>query len=75
MSQRPKIRVTVDLSADLNDRLEKLTEMLGAPSKADTIRDALRVLEYLAERHHDGFEFMQRKKGHNIEVVPLFRML
>lgn len=74
MTEKSKIRVTVDLTQELYDRLERLTELTGAGSKADTVRDALRVLEFLADRHQQGFEILQRK-GDRTEVVPLFKVL
>lgn len=66
-----KIRVTVDLNEKLNDRLEKLTKQIGNSSKADTIRDALRILEFLAERNQQGYELFQ-KKDNQVEIIPLF---
>lgn len=54
--------MTVDLTADLNERLEKIAEATGS-SKADTVRDALRLLEYLVDRERDGYELLERKDG------------
>jgi Arc/MetJ-type ribon-helix-helix transcriptional regulator len=68
-----KIRVTVDLTPELNERLEQLTKAVGAASKADTIRDALRVLEYFAEQHLQGCEFFQQKAGESARPIPLFQ--
>lgn len=73
-NERKKVRITVDLTDDYNQRLERLTDLIGAPSKADTIRDALKMLEYLAESYDDGYEFL-RRKGDRLEVVPLFRIM
>ena len=69
-----KVRVTLDLTPELNDRLDRLTELVGASSKADAIRDALRLLEYVAKRHDEGYEFLQRK-GERTEVIPLFQVM
>jgi predicted transcriptional regulator len=55
-------RITIDLTPELNERLEKLANTMGA-SKSDTVRDALRVLEYLVERNEAGYELLERKEG------------
>lgn len=56
------IRITIDLTAELEQRLEGLASVVGT-SMEDTIRDALRVFEYLAERNRDGYELLERKDG------------
>lgn len=71
---RRKVRVTLDLTAETNERLEQLTVHLGASSKADAIRTAVRLLNHLAQQHDKGYEFLQRKDG-LVEVVPLFQIL
>jgi metal-responsive CopG/Arc/MetJ family transcriptional regulator len=54
-----KIRITVDLSPALFERLGRLTELMGAESKATVIRDALRLLEYVAEQTAEGHRFFR----------------
>jgi metal-responsive CopG/Arc/MetJ family transcriptional regulator len=54
-----KIRITVDLSPALFERLERLTDLLGAESKATVVRDALRLLEYVAEQTAEGRRFFR----------------
>ena len=54
-----KIRITVDLSPALFERLEHLTNLMGAESKATVIRDALRLLEYVAEQTSEGYRFFR----------------
>ena len=71
LDTRSKVRVTVDLSPELHQRLEKLTATIGSDSKADTVRDALRILDYLSERHIEGYDCLLRK-GDRTEIVPLF---
>jgi Arc/MetJ-type ribon-helix-helix transcriptional regulator len=71
---REKVRVTLDLTPELNDRLERLTELTGASSKSEVVRAGLRLLEYMAGRHHDGYEFLQRK-GDRVEIIPIFEVL
>ena len=50
-------RITVDLNAQLYARLEKLEEMTGAPSKADVVRDALRLYEFAVKAAVGGAKF------------------
>ncbi len=64
-----KVRITVDLSPALYERLERLTELLGAESKATVIRDALRLLEYLAEETSDGRRFFRQAPGGEKEAL------
>lgn len=54
-----KVRITVDLSPALFERLERLTDLLGAESKATVVRDALRLLEYVAEQTAEGRRFFR----------------
>jgi Arc/MetJ-type ribon-helix-helix transcriptional regulator len=54
-----KVRITVDLSPTLFERLERLTELLGAESKATVVRDSLRLLEYVAEQTAEGCRFFR----------------
>ena len=64
-----KVRITVDLSAALYERLKRLTELLGAESKATVIRDALRLLEYVAEETADGRRFFREAPGGEKEAL------
>lgn len=45
---RSRVRITVDLQPRFHDRLTQLEETVEANSKADLIRDALRIYELLA---------------------------
>jgi Arc/MetJ-type ribon-helix-helix transcriptional regulator len=64
-----KIRITVDLSQALFERLERLTALIGAESKATVIRDALRLLEYVAEQTADGHRFFRETPNGDKEVL------
>lgn len=64
-----KVRITVDLSPALFDRLERLTELLGAESKATVIRDALRLLEYVAEQTAEGGRFFREAPNGEKEAL------
>jgi hypothetical protein len=58
-----KIRVTLDLTPQFNERLESLEILVDATSKADVIRQALQLYEYIAKRTIEGYTF--RAVGRN----------
>jgi len=64
-----KVRITVDLSPALYARLERLTELLGTETKATVIRDALRLLEYVAEETADGRRFFREAPNGDKEAL------
>ncbi len=68
-TKEPKVRVTVDLSPALFDRLERLTELVGAESKATVIRDALRLLEYVAQETAAGSRFLRESANGEKEAI------
>ena len=47
---KDRVRITVDLTTQFHQRLEELESLVGANSKADVIRDALRLYEYICRR-------------------------
>src|SRR5262245_30073846 len=57
-----KVRITVDLSPEFYARLESLTAFIGAESKAQVVREALRLYEYVVHRYLAGDEFLSRTK-------------
>lgn len=58
MKKNPsKIRITLDLSEPLYHRLERLERLIQAESKASLLRQALQLLEYVAERSLEGWTF------------------
>lgn len=67
-----KIRVTLDLSQEFYKRLEKLEDKVEAESKAQVIREALRLYEYIIHRYIDGDEFFTRtKSGEEKNIILL----
>lgn len=63
MSKEKPIRITIDLSSRLYDRLGKVEELVSASSKAEVVREALRVYEYLVTHAARGSEFRVIEKG------------
>jgi predicted DNA-binding protein len=57
-----KVRITLDLSPEFYTRLEDLTASVGAESKAQVIREALRLYEYVVHHYIAGDEFLARTK-------------
>ena len=56
-SKREQVRVTLDLSPQLYSRLVSLEEEVDADSKAQILREALRLYEYLVKRSTEGVAF------------------
>lgn len=57
-----KTRMTVDLSTAQAERLARLADKLDQ-SKADTIRHALRVFEYILEHQEQGYPLVLVRQG------------
>jgi hypothetical protein len=70
-SETKKIRVTLDLTENSYKRLERLEEMIEVSSKADVIRQALQLLEFIAEKKTEGYSFHMTAPGGQRVLVPL----
>jgi hypothetical protein len=55
---KDKIRVSLDLTETFNQRLVELEALTHADSKAEVIRDALRVYEFIARKTRQGHKFI-----------------
>jgi maltose-binding protein MalE len=65
-----RLRVQLDFSEDAFDRLEELRKEADAGSKADVIREAIRVYEWLAEQSKAGRMIeVQDEDGHQVSRV------
>jgi metal-responsive CopG/Arc/MetJ family transcriptional regulator len=71
MNTKSKVRVTIDLTKDRFDQLESLEKKVGAASKVEVIRDALRLYEFIASKKAEGYEFAVCKNGEMIVVELL----
>lgn len=65
---KDKIRITLDLTPELYDRLERLETAEQAGSKATLIRDALRVYEFIVNKSIEGCDF-RIKRGKEETLV------
>lgn len=72
MSKNINTTVTIELTPDLDERLEDLRSMTGSASKADTIRDALKVFEYLSDLYTQGYSFARQRKYEDPEPMDIF---
>jgi len=60
-TQGPKIRITLDLTPDLYDRLCELQRSSGAPSKAEVFRRSLAIYEIMASKAAAGYTFVAER--------------
>ncbi len=51
-------RITIDLSPKSYARLEALEDIVGAASKSEVVREALRLYEYVAKQTQAGAKFL-----------------
>ena len=56
-----KVRITLDLSPEFYKRLEQLTAMADAETKAEVIREALRLYEFVIKQREQGATFTIRQ--------------
>lgn len=65
-----KVRLQFDFSLEAYNDLENIQEELGAPSRAETVRYALRTLQWLISIIKDGdATFLVKRKGEPIREV------
>lgn len=67
-----KVRVTLDLSPQFHERLEKLQSLVDANTKADLIRQALQLYEYVAQETAAGSKFRQIGPDGNEKEILFF---
>ena len=68
-TSKRKIRVTLDLTPEFYGRLEKLEKLVDAGSKAQLIRQALQLYEYVAKRSVAGCKFRTVHQDGNEESI------
>ena len=70
---KEKVRITLDLSLPAYQRLEELETLVGATSKADVLRDALQLYEYICRRVRDGDKIQAVTKNGETETLVIVR--
>ena len=69
-TSKDRVRLTIDLTKQLYLRLEDLEKASGFTSKAEVLREALRVYEYLVQRNAEGYNISLEKNGERERVYP-----
>ncbi len=66
------LEFAIRLSPNANERMGKLMKKLGTKDRADIVRDALRVFEYVVDSELSGVEFYAKKTGHHFPQLHDF---
>ena len=64
-------KLQFELSEDAIRRLNQLKEATDASSRADVVRNSLRVYEYMITMIKEGYQLEFKKDKTRITVVPL----
>ena len=64
-------RLQFELSEDAIKRLNNLKKSTDASSKAEVIRNSLRVYEYITAMIKEGYELEFKKDKKKVTIVPL----
>ena len=59
---KEKRRITIDVTQAFFERLERLERQVDAQSKAEVIREALQLYEYVADRQLSGWRFQTKHR-------------
>ena len=66
---KERVRVTIDLTLKLYQLLQGLEFSTDASSKADVVRNALRLLKYMIDRRKEGYKLFLEKDDKREQVV------
>jgi Arc/MetJ-type ribon-helix-helix transcriptional regulator len=66
---KERVRITIDLTPKLYQLLQGLEFSTDASSKADVVRNALRLLKYMIDRKKEGYKLFLEKDGEKEQVV------
>jgi len=69
-----KHRITLDVPNEFNDRLERMLDVVDASNKAELIRQALRVYEYIVKKTLDGCTFKIEHRDGEVERMPMLEV-
>ena len=70
---RPKQdRLSVVLSKQGRERIDRLVEMMDAESQTEVTKDAFRLLEYMLNVSQDGGKFFIQMPGEEMTRVEIF---
>jgi hypothetical protein len=69
-----KVRVQFDFTQEAYDALSVLQQKVGTPTKAETIRYALRALQWITDETNCGARILVEKGGETqVAVFPFLR--
>lgn len=71
MTTSDRVRLTLDLTKEQDNRLIQLTRLIGKPSKANIVREALEIYEYIANSIKNGASIQIEKDGKMEKLVIL----
>lgn len=75
MSEKNKVRLTLDLKHPVFARIEELARISGANSKSELVRDALHAYDYLIRRMAKGDKVCIINKDGVPENVVFFTLI
>jgi hypothetical protein len=68
--QKTAVRITLDVSLEFHERLERLVGRVKADTKKDVIRDALQTYDFLLAEHLKGRKvLLEDDSGRHREVL------
>lgn len=64
-------RLQFDFSTDAIDRLDSLVKSSGLSTRAELIRNSLKVYEYLSQMTREGYKLVAKKDKEEVWIAPL----
>ena len=64
-------RLQFDFSEDAIGRLDAIVTKTDSMSRAEVVRNALRVYEYIVKKTNEGYNLEFKKEDQTITVAPL----
>jgi hypothetical protein len=68
VEQKPDAAVSLEFSGQSAVRLAQITKKAGCASRGDTVRQALRLLEWMLEKQEAGWRIAAVNDTHMVEV-------
>lgn len=62
----------MELSQNSFERLNRLKDMVEAPSYTEVMKDALRLYEYFIQKDNEGAQFQVKSKNGHISEIKIF---
>ena len=69
-----KTRVTLDLPPREYEMLGRLVETTESESKTQTLKKAIRLLDYVAKKRKDTYEFVLRRQGEPDRLIEFLEL-